>query len=56
MNTFICKHKILGANLIQRDIQNIEQKIINEISSENFEATVKSKSAHKKVFEHSLPE
>jgi len=52
MNTFICKHKILGANLIQRDIQNIEQKIINAISSENFKATVKSKSAHKKVFEY----
>ena len=29
MNTFICKHKILGGNLIQRDIQNIEQKIIH---------------------------
>jgi [protein-PII] uridylyltransferase len=52
MNTFICKHKILGGNLIQRDIQNIEQKIINAISSENFKVTAKSKAAHKKVFEY----
>jgi [protein-PII] uridylyltransferase len=52
MNTFICKHKILGGNLIQRDIQNIEQKIVNAISSENSKATGKSKAAHKKVFEH----
>ena len=52
MNTFICKHKILGGNLIQRDIQNIELKIINAISSENFKVTAKSKAAYKKVFEY----
>tara|TARA_Y100000385_G_scaffold78740_1_gene80046 strand:- start:255 stop:1214 length:960 start_codon:yes stop_codon:yes gene_type:complete len=52
MNTFICKHKILGGNLIQRDIQNIEQKIVHAISSEKLKATAKSKAAHKKVFEH----
>jgi [protein-PII] uridylyltransferase len=52
MNTFICKHKILGGNLIQRDIQNIEQKIVHAISSENLKATAKSKAAYKKVFEH----
>ncbi len=51
MNTFICKHKILGGNLIQRDIQNIEQKIINAISSKDFKATSKLKTKYKKVFE-----
>ena len=53
MNTFICRHKILGGNLIQRDIQNIEQKIINAISSEDFKAASKLKTRYKKVFEHS---
>ena len=52
MNTFICRHKILGGNLIQRDIQNIEQKIINAISSEDFKASSKLKTRYKKVFEH----
>ncbi len=52
MNTFICKHKILGGNLIQRDIQNTEQKIINAISSENFKTNAKPKAVHKKVFEY----
>jgi [protein-PII] uridylyltransferase len=52
MNTFICRHKILGGNLIQRDIQNIEQKIINAISSENFKASAKVKKTYKKVFEY----
>tara|TARA_A100000164_G_scaffold302852_1_gene278386 strand:- start:1547 stop:4063 length:2517 start_codon:yes stop_codon:yes gene_type:complete len=51
MNTFICRHKILGGNLIQRDIQNIEQKIINAISSKDFKATSKLKTKYKKVFE-----
>ena len=27
LNTFICKHKILVGNLIQRDIQNIQKKL-----------------------------
>ena len=52
MNTFICRHKILGGNLIQRDIQNIEQKIINAISSEAFKVTSKLKTTYKKVFEY----
>ena len=52
MNTFICRHKILGGNLIQRDIQNIEQKIIIAISSEDFKGTSKLKTRYKKVFEH----
>ena len=53
MNTFICRHKILGGNLIQRDIQNIEQKIINAISSENFKISAKFKTTYKELFEHS---
>ena len=52
MNTFICRHKILGGNLIQRDIQNIEQKIILAISSENFKTITKLKTKYKKVFEY----
>ncbi|EKO36546.1 protein-P-II uridylyltransferase [SAR86 cluster bacterium SAR86E] len=52
MNTFICRHKILGGNLIQRDIQNIEQKIIHAISSENFKEITKLKTKYKKVFEY----
>ncbi len=51
-NTFICRHKILGGNLIQRDIQNIEQKIILAISSENFKGITKLKTKYKKVFEY----
>ena len=53
MNTFICRHKILGGNLIQRDIQNVEQKIINAISSENFKISAKFKTTYKELFEHS---
>jgi [protein-PII] uridylyltransferase len=52
MNTFICRHKILGGNLIQKDIQNIEQKIINAVSSEDFKAIAKLKTTYKKVFEY----
>ena len=52
MNTFICRHKILGGNLIQRDIQNIEQKIMLAISSENFKGITKLKTKYKKVFEY----
>ena len=52
MNTFICRHKILGGNLIQRDIQNIEQKIIKAISSESFDASIKFKTKQKKVFDY----
>ena len=52
MNTFICRHKILGGNLIQRDIQNIEQKIIHGVSSEDLPAITKLKITNKKVFEY----
>ena len=52
MNTFICKHKILGGNLIQRDMQNVEQKIIQAISDDGFKVTTKSKATYKKVFDY----
>jgi [protein-PII] uridylyltransferase len=52
MNTFICRHKILGGNLIQRDIQNIEEKIISAIVSKYSKAFTKSKRVFKKVFEY----
>ena len=52
MNTFICKHKILGGNLIQRDMQNVEQKIIQAISDDGFKVTTKLKAAYKKVFDY----
>ena len=52
LNTFICKHKILGGNLIQRDFQNIEQKIIREISSGEFTKAIKVKSKNKKLFKY----
>ena len=52
MNTFICRHKILGGNLIQRDIQNIEEKIISAIVSKYSKAITKSKRVFKKVFEY----
>jgi [protein-PII] uridylyltransferase len=52
INTFICRHKILGGNLIQKDIQNIEQKIIAAISSENSRTLTKSKTSYTKVFEY----
>ena len=52
LNTFICRHKILGGNLIQRDIQNIEKKIIAAIDSENPKSVSKAKPKTKKVFEY----
>ena len=52
VNTFICKHKILGSNLIQRDIQNIEQKIIAAISSQESKPITKPKGKIKKVFQY----
>ena len=52
LNTFICRHKILGGNLIQRDIQNIEQKIVAAISSKDLKTYSKSKTTSTKVFEH----
>ena len=52
LNTFICRHKILGGNLIQRDIQNIQKKIIAAIDSENPKSVTKAKPKTKKVFEY----
>ena len=52
MNTFICKHKVLGSNLIQRDVQNIEQKIISEISASTLTETSKPKKQNRKIFQH----
>ena len=51
-NTFICKHKILGDNLIQRDIQNIQKKIITSIGSETPKSVTKAKTKTKRVFKH----
>ena len=50
MNTFICRHKILGGNLIQKDIQNIEQKIVSTISSKTLKQLFKVKSSTCKSF------
>jgi len=52
LNTFICKHKVLGGNLIQRDIQNIQKKIIAAIDSETPKSAAKAKTKTKKVFEY----
>ena len=52
LNTFICKHKILGGNLIQRDIQNIQKKIMSAIDSETPKLVTKTKPKTKKVFEY----
>ena len=52
LNTFICKHKVLGGNLIQRDIQNIQKKIIAAIDSETPKSVAKAKTKTKKVFEY----
>ena len=34
LNTFICKHKVLGSNLTKRDELGIQQKIISKLTSE----------------------
>ena len=52
LNTFICRHKILGGNLIQKDIQKIQKKIIAAIDSENPKSVAKAKPKTKKVFEY----
>ena len=52
LNTFICKHKILGDNLIQRDIQNIQKKIISAINSDTSKLVTKAKPKTKKVFKY----
>ena len=52
LNTFICKHKILGGNLIQRDIQNIQKKITDAIDSDDLKSVNKSKRKTKKIFKY----
>ena len=52
LNTFICKHKVLGSNLIKRDELGIQQKIISKLTSETKPKEKQSTSKLKKVFEH----
>ena len=52
LNTFICKHKILGGNLIQRDIQNIKKKIVSVITSQSNKSFTKVRSKNKKIFQY----
>mgnify|MGYP003310022499 CR=1 FL=1 len=52
LNTFICKHKILGSNLIQRDIQNIKKKIASVITSQSNKSLTKVRSKNKKIFQY----
>ena len=52
MNTFICRHKILGGNLIQRDIQNIKKKIASVITSQSNKSFTKVRSKNKKIFQY----
>ena len=52
LNTFICRHKILGNNLTQRDKYGIEEKIIMQLSSSVIPKASKNKLNNKKVFSH----
>lgn len=53
MNTFICKHKVLGGNLNQRDQVEIKKKIIAYLSlSESIPLTKNQKVSRKKVFQY----
>ena len=52
LNTFICKHKVLGSNLTKRDELGIQQKIISKLTSETKPKEKQSTSRLKKVFEH----
>ena len=52
MNTFICRHKVLGSNLTKRDKFGIQQKIIARLASDTEVKEKKSISKIKKVFEH----
>jgi len=52
MNTFICKHKVLGGNLINRDIENIENKITSAIALKSFKTINNQKNKSKKVFKY----
>ena len=53
MNTFICRHKVLGSNITKRDESGIQNKIIARLSSASAIKESKSSSKIKKVFEHS---
>tara|TARA_B110000014_G_scaffold120398_1_gene82737 strand:- start:195 stop:2714 length:2520 start_codon:yes stop_codon:yes gene_type:complete len=52
MNTFICRHKVLGSNLTKRDKFGIQQKVIARLTSGTEVKEKKSISKIKKVFEH----
>ncbi|MDB9906904.1 [protein-PII] uridylyltransferase [Gammaproteobacteria bacterium] len=52
LNTFICKHKVLGSNLTKRDELGIQQKIISKLTSETKPKEKQSIGKLKKVFEH----
>ena len=52
MNTFICRHKVLGSDLTKRDKFGIQQKIIARLTSDTEVKEKKSISKIKKVFEH----
>ena len=53
MNTFICRHKVLGSNITKRDEVGIQNKIIARLASASAIKESKSSSKMKKVFEHS---
>ena len=52
MNTFICRHKVLGSNLTKRDESAIQQKIIARLIADKENEDKKVVSKIKKVFEH----
>ena len=52
LNTFICKHKVLGSNLTKRDELGIQQKIISKLTSKTKPNEKQSIAKLKKVFEH----
>ena len=52
MNTFICRHKVLGNNLTKRDESIIQQKIIARLMSDSEVKEKKVVSKIKRVFEH----
>ena len=52
MNTFICRHKVLGNNLTKRDESVIQKKIIARLIADNDTKDKKEVSKIKKVFEH----
>ena len=53
MNTFICRHKVLGNNITKRDELGIQNKIIARLLSSSPVVEKKSQSKIKRVFEHS---